>query len=110
MKAFIYNYTRITIRTFFFTVFIMPEAPNNDISEVKKTRNQAEFIRAQLQAEYNRLTDEMAGLAGLLDETSRYVQGREAMRKAIAAADTAIDAIDQYLREMARVRDENPES
>ncbi len=80
----------------------------NSLSDVIKTRNQAEAIRDQLQAEYNRLNDELSEFAGILPHTHQLHQGRDAMRKAILAADTAIDAIDQYLREMARVRDEEP--
>ena len=40
-------------------------------------------------------------------ENPRRIQGRETMGKAVTAADRAIASIDQALRELQRVRDEN---
>ena len=77
------------------------------LAEIRLARDQAEVLRDQLAAEYERLQHEDVP-AGSPANNNRRSQGHEAMRKAIAAADLALSSIDQALREMERV-DELPE-
>ena len=78
----------------------------NSIIEVRQAREQAQMLRDQLMAEYQRLEEEKTSgeLSDADEQKSRL--GREAMRKAIAAADCALASIDQALLELERVKDE----
>ena len=76
------------------------EARDRSLGQIRAARAQAEMLRDQLSGEYERLAAEEG------KEDARRQEGLEAMRKAIAAANRAIDSIDQALREMGRVTDE----
>ena len=82
------------------------EEYEKNLSEIRQARDQAELLRDQLAAEYERLCQEDSSLIGQEDDDERRQQGREMMRKAIAAADLALSSIDQALREMAQVIDD----
>jgi len=75
------------------------------LAEIRKTKQQAELIRDQLLCEYQRLEEEESHKPKMCEDPRRR-QGREAMRKAIAAANRAISSINQALREIERVKDE----
>ena len=75
------------------------------LTEIRAARDRAEFLRDQLFAAYEGIAADEAVLA-----VPRRRQGREAMRKAIAAAERAIASIDQALREIERVQDETAET
>ena len=86
----------------------MSEPPNDyqqSLIEVRHAREEAEFLRNILSAEYQRLQEEQPAPDSPLPDDRRQ-QGLEAMRKAIAAADRAVDSVDQALREMERVKDD----
>ncbi|MBN1766780.1 MAG: hypothetical protein JW860_16115 [Sedimentisphaerales bacterium] len=78
----------------------------NNLIEIRKTRDQAEFLRDQLLAEYRRITEEDDPSLLAAHTPQQLLQGQEAMRKAIAAANRAIASIDQALREMERTSEE----
>ena len=84
--------------------------PSNDyhqsLIEVRRAREEAEFLRNILSAEYQRLLDEQPDPDPTPLSDERRQLGLEAMRKAIAAADRAVDSVDQALREMERVKDD----
>ena len=77
--------------------------------EVRLAREEAEMLRDQLLAAYQRVQAEDAELSAEQCEDPRRRQGAEAMRKALEAANRAVKSIDQALREMQRVRDDEPE-
>jgi hypothetical protein len=81
------------------------EPINDSLIEVRKARAQAETLRDQLSAEYERLREEEKLAGADFSDNSRHQQGMEAMRKAITAADRAIASIDQALRQMERIND-----
>ena len=77
-----------------------------NLIEIRRTRRQAQSLRDQLAAEYLRLEEEYIDHPQTQSINSEQrEQGREAMRKAIAAADRAIASIDQALREMEQIKD-----
>jgi len=77
-----------------------------NLIEIRRARQQAQSLRDQLAAEYLRLEEEYIDHPQTQSiDSERCEQGREAMRKAIAAADRAIASIDQALREMEQVRE-----
>jgi len=78
----------------------------NSLNEIRRARQQAETLRDQLLGEYQRIRDEEADMPAELRDDERRRQGRDAMRKAIAAANRAIASIDQALREIERVSEE----
>ena len=84
--------------------------PSNDyqqsLIEVRRAREEAEFLRNILSAEYQRLLDEQPNPDSPPLPENRRQLGLEAMRKAIAAADRAVDSVDQALSEMERVKDD----
>lgn len=80
----------------------------HSFSEVRAARDQAEFLRDQLLAEYERLVEHDDKMPQEFLTDSRHQKGREAMRKAIAAADQAIASIDQALRQIERVTEDDP--
>ena len=87
----------------------MSQAHNNrqkSLIEVRRAREEAEFLRNILSAEYQRLRDEQPDPDSPPLPNHRRQQGLEAIRKAIAAADRAVDSVDQALREMERVKDD----
>ena len=87
----------------------MSQTPNDyqqSLIEVRRAREEAEFLRNILSAEYQRLQDEQPDPDSPPRHDNRRQQGLEAMRKAIAAADRAVDSVDQALREMERVKDD----
>ena len=86
------------------------EEIQNSIETVRMARNQAETLRDQLSAEYQRLQEEAAHLSSQEKEDNQRIEGMDAMRKAIKAANQAIASIDQALRDMERVTDEPDES
>ena len=78
-----------------------------NLIEIRRARQQAQTLRDQLAAEYLRLEEkhiDHSQTQGI--DSEQCEQGREAMRKAIAAADRAIASIDQALREMEQIKDE----
>ena len=81
------------------------EEHQSSIMEVRRAREQAEVLRDQLQAEYQRIQDERDIFGSGIHQEEKFRQGREAMRKAITAANHAIASIDQALREMERASD-----
>lgn len=78
----------------------------SSLVEVRQARQQAELLRDQLLAEYQRLVqdDELINPDG--PDVPQRQQGLEAMRKAIVATERALTSIDQALLDMERVRDE----
>ena len=85
---------------------VMSESHEDNLKnlvEIRRARQQAQSLRDQLAAEYLRLKENH--IDHHQTDAKRYEQGREAMRKAIAAADRAIASIDQALREMGQVKE-----
>ena len=78
----------------------------NSLLEVLLARQEAERLRDQLLAEYNRLEQDQEHLSPAQQNDPRTCRGQEAMRKAILATNRALESIDHALREMERVRDE----
>ena len=78
----------------------------HSLTEICDSRDQARMLRDQLSAEYRRLQEQQPSLPAVLRDDPRRRQGLEAMRKAIAAADRAIQSIDQALREMGGAPDD----
>ena len=77
------------------------------LAEICRARDQAASLRDQLTAEYHRLEEDHREEAGVNSrDKQRRELGREAMRKAIAAADRAIASIDQALREMGHLHED----
>ncbi len=74
----------------------------NNLIEIRHARDQAESLRDQLLAEYQRICQENPDPQQPKANIQLRQQGLEAMRKAIAAANNAIASIDQALREMER--------
>lgn len=75
------------------------------LKEMRQARRHAEFLRDQLQRQYDRMQDEHTENVGIATEEKRRRQGLENIRKAIAAANRGISSINQALRELERVRD-----
>lgn len=75
------------------------------LQEIRQAREQAETLRDQLLAEYERQREDSQELmlSGGEDEDRRQ-RGLEAMRQAIGAANCAIASIDQALREIQRAQ------
>lgn len=80
------------------------------LMEMREARDHAEVVRDQLVAEYDRLHELGVMLADSGQDSERFSRGQEAMRKAIRAANLAIESIDQALREIGRVGDDPIES
>jgi len=78
----------------------------NSIAAVRMARNQAESLRDQLAAEYRRLQEETLQMPQPQREDPQRLEGMNAMRKALKAANQAIASIDQALRDMERVCDD----
>jgi len=77
-----------------------------NLIEIRRARQQAQTLRDQLAAEYLRLEEDYIDRPKTQGVNSEQrEQGREAMRKAIAAADRAIASIDQALREMEQIKE-----
>lgn len=79
----------------------------NSLLEVRLARQEAERLRDQLLAEYNRLEQDQKHLSPAQQNDPQSRRGQEAMRKAILATNRALESIDHALREMERVRDED---
>ena len=88
---------------------VMSESHEDNLKnlvEIRRARQQAQSLRDQLAAEYLRIKEDHIDHPQTQSINSeQHKQGREAMRKAIAAADRAIASIDQALREMGQVRE-----
>lgn len=82
------------------------EDSRRSAAEVRRARDEAEVLRDALLAEYRRLCGEGADNTAGLKLDGRQKAGAESLRKAIAAADRAIESINQALRELERVKDE----
>ena len=80
---------------------------DNGIAEIREARNQAEMLRDQLTAEYQRLKEQNQHLPPNMKDTLRRKQGQETIKKAIIAADRAIASIDQAMRELQQVQDQD---
>ncbi len=79
------------------------EKPNSLI-EIRQARDQAEFLRDQLTAEYEKLGEfDQTPNGQSSPEIQNLQPGRDLMRKAITATNRAIEFIDQALRGMERV-------
>ena len=77
--------------------------------EVRVAREEAQTLRDQLLAACQRVQEEQDSLPPELRDDPRRRQGAEAMRLALTAADRAVKSIDQALRELQRVRDDDSE-
>ena len=77
----------------------------NNLTEIRQVRNHAEFLRDQLVAELQ-LLEEESSLPEEMKLNHKFQQGREAMRKAVFAANCAINSIDQALRDLERASDD----
>jgi hypothetical protein len=80
--------------------------PESSLHEIRAARDHAEFLRDQLQSEYDRLVDEEELLEMIQPDAEQREAGLDKMRQAIQAADHAIASIDQFLSGMERVKDE----
>ena len=87
----------------------MSDELHESMRQVRQARAQAETMRDQLMAEYQRLCEEADGAESPPCDDRKRHKGLEAMRKAVAALDCALASIDQELREMERVRDDQAE-
>ena len=76
------------------------------LQEIRQAREQAETLRDQLLAEYERQREDGQEMVGVGEEDDRRQRGLEAMRQAIKAANCAIASIDQALREIQRAQDD----
>ncbi len=83
-----------------------PHQPESSLHEIRAARDHAEFLRDQLQSEYDRLVDEQELLGTMQPDTEQREAGLDKMRQAIQAADHAVASIDQFLRGMERVDDD----
>ena len=76
---------------------------DNPIMEIRSARERALFLRDQLMTEYLRIEEQFLDQPQSdPDQAHRHELGRQAMRKAIAAAERAIASIDQALSEVER--------
>jgi len=82
------------------------EDSRKSASEVRLARDEAEVLRDELLAEYRRICADGTTAASGQPQDERRKAGAESMRKAIAAANRAIDSINQALRELERVTDD----
>ena len=80
--------------------------PESSLHEIRAARDHAEFLRDQLQSEYNRLVEEEELLEMIQPDAELRETGLEKMRQAVQAADHAIASIDQFLSDIERVKDE----
>ena len=79
-----------------------------DLALIRQARENAEELRDQLAAEYARLLQDQKTLPPDSQASPRRRAGLDAMRRAIAAADRALDSIGQALREIAQSQDQDP--
>ena len=82
------------------------EEYQSSLAEIRMARDEAEGLRDQLLAEYERICQDVVAKPADRQTQARQEEGRETMRKAIAAANRAIESIDQALRELERVQDD----
>ena len=85
------------------------ESPTT-LQEIRAARDQAEFLRDQLQAEYDRLLEDAAGPQVFCDDPERFRMGLETFSRAIDAADRAIASLDQLLAQSQRVHNDPADS
>jgi len=78
----------------------------NNLADIRQARNQAESLRDQLQAELQLLEENDAIIPDQIKLSEKFHMGKDALRKAIAAANCAIDSIDQALRDLERASDD----
>jgi len=76
------------------------------LQEIRQAREQAETLRDQLLAEYERQREDDQEPAETGENDGRRQRGLEAMRQAITAANCAIASIDQALREVQRAQED----
>jgi len=88
----------------------MPKNSRTNLAEVRQTRNQAEMLCNQLRAEYERLQKEKGQLPQSLKQNPRREEALDLIRKAIKATNLAVECIDQALREMGWVDDQEQPS
>jgi len=81
-------------------------ADGNSLLELRQVRDQAQDLRDQLSAEYQRILAEQTAAAAQTPLDQRRRQGLETLGKAITAAARAVESIEQALREMEQVRDD----
>jgi len=75
------------------------------LDQILQARDQAELLRDQLLAAFEKLQQECDENPDLPQNPNRLL-GLQRMRKAIDAADLAIESINQGLRQIARVADD----
>ncbi|MCP4711563.1 MAG: hypothetical protein GY869_23335 [Planctomycetes bacterium] len=75
----------------------------SSLQEVRRAQQDAERMRDQPQAELNRRGEE--GKTYVVAEPGRREEGEEARRKAVLAANRAVESMGQALKEMERVQD-----
>jgi len=80
--------------------------PESSLHEIRTARDHAEFLRDQLQSEYDRLVNEDELLGMIQPDADLREAGLDKMRQAVQAANHAIASIDQFLRDIERVKDE----
>ena len=86
-----------------------PQDPLQNLADIRQARDQAEILRDQLLTEFEHINKEDSLLdPAALDDPNRQ-QGKEAMRKAIAAANRAIASIDKALQSILH-NNENQEN
>jgi len=81
-------------------------ASGNGLLELRQVRDQAQALRDQLSAEYERILAEQTAVAAQTPFDQRRLEGLETLGKAITAATRAVESIEQALREMGQVRDD----
>ena len=84
-----------------------PENINNatsTLNEIRAARDHAEFLRDQLLAQWQRLQEDERLMPPAEKQAPRREQGKQAMRKALAAANHAIARINQALSDLERVQ------
>jgi len=72
------------------------------LSEIRNARDQAEYLRDQLEAELARIYDDLKSNQHAHTDEKRTNNGIVSMKKAIMAANHAIASIDQALRDIQK--------
>jgi len=75
-----------------------PQNPMQTLADIRQARDQAEILRDQLLTEFEHINKEDLQMdPAAVDDPKRH-QGKEDMRKAIAAVNHAISCIDKALQ------------
>jgi uncharacterized alpha-E superfamily protein len=77
---------------------------NSTLNEIRAARDHAEFLRDQLLAQWQHLKEDEQEMTPDPIQATRREKGKDAMQKAITAANHAIASINQALSDLERVK------